>query len=115
MSPGNLVGCRHLKWTFFILDTILAVGSVTPDNVKAEVYDFDMDAWTTVQDYPYGAEYVAYYDMVYIPATSAYYVIGGYDGGRLSQITKFKNGARTEAGQLNTARGVSFFSFCVLK
>ena len=40
-----------------------------------------MGGWTTVQDYPYGANYFAYHDMVYIPATSAYYVIGGYDGG----------------------------------
>ena len=34
---------------------------------------------------PYADENVYDYDMVYIPATSAYYVIGGYSGGRLSE------------------------------
>ena len=86
------------------------VGSVLPDNVKAEVYDFGMDAWTTVQDYPSDAEFCCF-DMVYVPATSAYYVIGGYDGGDLPTIGMFKNGAWSEAGQLNTARRVSFCSF----
>ena len=89
------------------------VGSVWPEHNKAEVYDFGMDAWTTVEDYPYGAEFWGF-DMVYVPATSAYYVIGGYDGGSLSQIAKFKNGAWSRAGQLNTARSVSFYSFLVL-
>ena len=90
------------------------VGSVLPDNVKAEVYDFGMDAWTTVQDYPYAVDWIAYYDMVYVPATSAYYVIGGYDGGSaISTIAMFKNGAWSEAGQLNTAREVSFSLFFV--
>ena len=93
----------------------MAVGSYSPYNVKAEVYDFGMDAWTTVQDYPYGDGYVNSYDMVYIPATSAYYVIGGYDGTRLKTIGMFKNGAWSEAGQLNTARQVSFCSFFVSK
>ena len=102
------------KIFFFILDGFLAVGSSRPDNVKAELYDFGTGGWTTVQDYPYGT-YVAYYDMVYVPATSAYYVIGGYDGGSLSQIAKFKNGAWTEVGQLNTAREVSFSLFFCFK
>ena len=93
----------------------MAVGSYSPYNVKAEVYDFGMDDWTSVQDYPYGVGFVAYYDMVYVPATSAYYVIGGYDGGSLSQIAKFKNGAWTEVGQLNTAREVSFSLFFCFK
>ena len=72
------------------------------NNVKAELYDFGMDAWTTVQDYPYSAGGIANYGMVYIPATSAYYVIGGYDGSdELSTIGMFKNGAWSQAGQLN--------------
>ena len=96
---------------FFILDGFLAVGSYSPNNVKAEVYEFGMDAWTIVEDYPYAAGFIVDYDMVYIPATSAYYVIGGNDGGDLSTIGMFKNGAWSEAGQLNTARQVSFFSF----
>ena len=93
----------------------MAVGSFSPYNNKAEVYDFVTDDWTTVQDYPYGDEYVYNYDMVYVPATSAYYVIGGYDGSELKTIAMFKNGAWSEAGQLNTARSVSFNSFCVAK
>ena len=91
----------------------MAVGSYSPKNVKAEVYDIGVDAWTIVQDYPSDAEYVAYYDMVYVPALSAYYVIGGYSGGFLSTIAMFKNGAWSEAGQLNTAREVSFLLFFV--
>ena len=86
-----------------------------PDNVKAELYDFGTDAWTTVQDYPSDAGFIVNYDMVYIPATSAYYVIGGYDGVYLSTIGMFKNGAWSEAGQLKTARSVSFYSYCVSK
>ena len=93
----------------------MAVGSRSPNNVKAEVYEFGTGDWTIVQDYPYGAEYVAYYDMVYIPATSAYYVIGGYNGEFLSTIGMFKNGAWTEVGQLNTARSVSFSLFFVFQ
>ena len=51
--------------------------------------------------------------MVYIPATSAYYVIGGqYDYNKLPTIGMFKNAAWSEAGQLNEARAVSFCSFC---
>ena len=74
-----------------------------------------MDAWTTVQDYPFTTHSgFGYYGMVYIPATSAYYVIGGYDGWEdLATIAKFKYGAWTEAGQLNTARSVSFSLFFV--
>ena len=81
---------------FCILDGFLAVGSRWPGSVKAEIYDFGTDDWTTVQDYPYGDE-LSRYDMVYIPATSAYYVIGQ------SEIVMFKNGAWSEAGQLNTS------------
>ena len=94
----------------------MAVGSYSPWNLKAEVYDFGMDDWTTVQDYPYAAEYVVEYDMVYVPATSAYYVIGGFaDEQTVSTIAMFKNGAWSEAGQLKRARHVSFYSYCVSK
>ena len=106
---------------FFILDGFLAVGSLGPNNVKAEVYDFGMGDWTTVQDYPYSSRGFGYYDMVYFPATSAYYVIGGFDEGwgiggnwirrDQARIGMFKNGAWSEAGQLKTARYVSFRSF----
>ena len=103
---------------FFVLDGFLAVGSYSPYNIKAEVYDFGTGDWTTVQDYPYGVSrrYVAFYDMVYIPATSAYYVIGGYDGSdELSTIGMFNNGAWSKAGQLNEARRVSLCSFFVFQ
>ena len=97
------------------------VGSRTPNNVKAEVYDFGTGDWTSVQDYPYAAGTVAYCDMVFVPETSAYYVIGGFDEGwgiggnwirrDQARIGMFKNGAWSEAGQLKTARYVSFRSF----
>ena len=52
--------------------------------------------------------------MIYIPETSANYVIGGVDGwvNELATIAMFRNGAWTEAGQFNRAREVSFCSFC---
>ena len=53
--------------------------------------------------------------MVYIPQTSVYYVIGGWADGNLNTIAKFKNGAWSEAGQLNTARDVSFCPFLCFK
>ena len=82
-----------------------------PNNVKAEIFDFGTGSWTTVEDYPF-ASVVAYYDMVYVPETTAYYVIGGIgDWAELATIAMFKNGAWSEAGQLNTARYVSFCSF----
>ena len=93
----------------------MAVGSLWPFNIKAEVYDFGTGDWTTVRDYPYAAGFFADYDMVYVPATSAYYVIGGSNGyNGLAKIGMFKNGAWSEAGQLNTARPVSFLFVSVL-
>ena len=90
----------------------MAVGSWSPDHAKAELYDFGTGDWTIVQDYPYAAGGAAYYDMVYVPATSAYYVVGGKsDGGDLSEIGMFKNGVWSLAGHLNTARSVSFCTF----
>ena len=72
--------------------------------------------WTTVQDYPYGGEFFGDYEMVYVPATSAYYVIGGYDGrGIVAKIGMFKNGVWSGAGQLIKARSVSFCSFLCFK
>lgn len=93
----------------------MAVGSKEPAHVKAELYDFDMGEWTTVQDYPFGDGTRIYnYDMVYIPQISAYVVIGGFDGFHLSTIAMFKKGVWSEAGQLHMARYVSLFSFFVL-
>ena len=94
----------------------MAVGSHYPGNVKAELYDLATGDWTTVPDYPYSSGSVAFYDMVFIPATSAYYVIGGWDGQNLSEIGMFKNSVWSLAGHLNTAREVSFsLFFCVFK
>ena len=90
----------------------MAVGSFFPENVKAEVYDFGTGDWTTVQDYPYGGGFFVSNAIVYVPATSAYYVVGGKsDGGDLSEIGMFKNGVWSLAGHLNTARSVSFCTF----
>ena len=93
----------------------MAVGSSSPYNIKAELYDLVTGVWTAVPDYPYGnGVIIAGYDIVYVPATSAYYVIGGYDSWHpLTEIAMFKNGVWSEAGQLNTARSVSLcFFFC---
>ena len=90
-----------------------------PANVKAEIYDFAKDYWTETEDYPFApGPGFSEYDMVYTPATLAYYVIGGLtssDSGeiKLKQIAMFKNGVWTDAGQLNTGRRVSFCSYFI--
>ena len=91
----------------------MAVGSRLPDNIKAEHYNFGTGSWAVMEDYPFGdGSFIADFDMVYVAAKSAYYVIGGFSSGSLSTIAMFKNGAWSQAGQLNTARYVSF-SLCV--
>ena len=105
----------------YLLDGFLAVGSLRPANVKAEIYDFAKDCWTETEDYPFatGPDFFKY-DMVYVPATLAYYIIGGASSVatssgtemvELKQIAMFKNGVWTDAGQLNTGRRVSFCSY----
>ena len=96
----------------------MAVGSRSPDNVKAELYNFVTGSWAVTEDYPFAdGSRISDYDMVYVGAKSAYYVIGGQndDWDRLSTIAMFRNGAWSQAGQLNTARNVSFYSYCVSK
>ena len=66
--------------SYLILDSILAVGSFNPSNVKTELYNSVTGSWTTMDDYPFFiGSTVNGHDMVYIPATSAFYVIGGDD------------------------------------
>ena len=101
----------------YLLDGFLAIGSLKPANVKAEIYDFAEGNWTETEDYPFatGPNFFKY-DMIYVPATLAYYVIGGATSSgtdemeELKQIAMFKNGVWTDAGQLNTGRRVSFCS-----
>ena len=93
------------------LDEFLAVGSYYPNNAKAELYNFGTGSWKTVSDYPFSSKSVYSYDMLYIPDTSSYLVIGGSDGNGLSQIAKFFNGNWIDAGQLNLPRTVSFLLF----
>ena len=88
----------------------MAVGSFNPHSVKAETYNFGTGAWKTVSDYPFGSR-VYSYAMVYIPAKSSYFVIGGSDGIGLTQIARLTNGVWSYAGQLNSGRAVSFVCF----
>ena len=37
-----------------ILEKILAVGSLNPENVKAEWLDVSRNVWESLPDYPYG-------------------------------------------------------------
>ena len=94
------------------LDDFLAVGSYNPSNVKAELYDYGTGDWTSVQDYPFGSGPSVYaFDMLFIGELSAYFVIGGYDTNfSVATIAKFKNGAWSHAGRLNSARQVLYFS-----
>ena len=87
------------------------VGSYDPYNIKAEMFNYGKGSWTTALDYPLASgSGFGYYDIIYLPERTAYYVIGGTDGTFLATIAMFKNGAWSEAGHLNTARTVSFCS-----
>ena len=90
----------------------MAVGSYSPANKKTELYKYDTDAWTTVDDYPFcDGTGMGYYDMVYVSEMLSYFVIGGHDSNMNSmrQIAMYKDGAWSEAGQLNSCeRSVSF-------
>merc|ERR1712106_596952 len=86
-------------------DEFLAVGSYSPDNKKAELYNFGIGKWNTVDDYPFGTNRYMLFDMLYLPITSTYLVMGGSDSsGYLSQIVTFKNGVWSDVGQLNSPR-----------
>ena len=92
----------------------MAVGGDGPAGSKsAEMYEFSTDKWMTVSDYPSGRANpsVSNYCMVFMPETSSYLVIGGFNSGELTQIAKFTNGAWSAVGGLNKARSVSFESF----
>ena len=65
----------------------------------------------TVDEYPFGGESrVSEYAMVYVAEISSYLLVGGCCVW-MSQIAVFTNGAWYDAGQLNSARGVSVSSF----
>ena len=92
----------------------MAVGSCSPYNNRAEVYNFETTKWTTVAHYPFRAS-VFSYGMVFIPEIKATVVIGGSDpndyGSYLTQIAMFSHDDNIwiDAGQLNEARYVSYF------
>ena len=96
----------------------MAVGSypTSSANKKTELYKYDTDAWTTVDDYPFcDGTGMGYFDMVYVSEMLSYFVIGGscVDTSKsqriMRQIAMFKDGAWSEAGQLNSCeRTVSF-------
>ena len=54
-----------------------------------------------VDEYPFGGG-ISFFAMVYIKEKLSYFVIDGR-----AQIARFTNEAWHDAGQLNTARGVS--------
>ena len=114
-SPHRQVLCKGLKKVFDSLtsDGFLAVGSWSPDNIKAELYAFDTNAWADVEDYPFviPGSRITDYSMIFIPETSSYLVIGGTTFvdyvAVLSQIAIFANDTWYDAGRLNSVRRVS--------
>ena len=93
----------------------MAVGSSNQYNIKAELYSFGIGVWKTVDDYPYATGKGVYgYEMVFIPVTKSYFVIGGATGqngeGRVSHIAKLTNGPWYLA-ELKSVRSVRFFLF----
>ena len=114
--PCHKVTCVDfaIQNKLFPKDGFLTVGSLRPDNIKVELFDFDQMAWETMDDYPYGSSKgFGCHDMVYIQESTAYYVIGGLSSpGEDSEhthstIAKFHNGVWSQAGQLNQSRHVS--------
>ena len=97
------------------LDEFLALGSNDPNNRKAELYNFETRAWQRVEDHPFGhGPFLSTYDLLYIAEHRSFLVIAGYtNSGALTQIAKLKDGAWSDAGQLNTYRSVSFYSFFI--
>ena len=102
------------------LDEFLAVGSADPQNgynKKTELYNFIASTWKTVEDYPFGSgSGLGDHDMLYIPETSSFLVIGGAYGNNqvaTTQIAKLKDDAWYDAGQLNSVHTVSFCSICL--
>ena len=74
------------------------------------MWDYGTDVWTTEADYPFDVrdEYLHSNAMLYVEELSAYFIIGGWDSVDLATIAKFANGVWSSAGQLNSARKVSF-------
>ena len=88
---------------------MLAVGSRNPDNTKTELYNYDTGRWSRSADYPFGiGPYVYNHDMLFIEELSAYFLIGGRTYRTLATIAKFADGVWSPAGELNSARDVSF-------
>ena len=80
---------------------------------KSELKVGFLAEWKIFGDYPFTTgPFVAFYDMLFIPETRSYLVIGGYyNSNRLSQIARFQDGIWSDAGKLKSARYVSFRSF----
>ena len=97
----------------------MAVGSAESSSKrhkKAELYDFSTGKWIQVDSYPFGGNCLCDHDMVFIPETSSYYVIGGEKcPDSFSQIGKFTDGAWSDAGHLKVKRQVSFRVFNFLQ
>ena len=107
-SYGNSLMLPYFKTKFNFLDGFLAVGSYSPDNVKAELFNFETGSWTEVADYPFSNGVISHYDMLFIPDLSAYFVIGGWnDWGSSATIAMFKEDVWSDVGHLNEARDVS--------
>ena len=94
------------------LDGFLAVGSGTPNHVKAEMYEFGTGSWRAVDDYPFGnGKKITNNFMIYIDEMASYFIIAGYDGKTMSKIARFTEGVWYDAGKLETERVVSFRLF----
>ena len=74
------------------------------------MYNFKTGTWKVVNDYPFGSgSYIAMYDIVFIPESRSFLIIGGNDGSGVfvSHIAKFKDGVWHDVGRLNSGRNVN--------
>ena len=76
----------------------------------AELYNFENDSWKQTSDYPFAHGYsFSKYEMVFIPETSAFLVIGGFAGQVRTNIARYEDDEWSDAGELQQLRLVSFF------
>ena len=85
---------------------MFAVGSYTPNNVKAEIYQFETGQWTEVADYPFDDDQIAYAPVVH--SNNGFIVFGGVisttDYGRIVARFDMETREWSQVGALNNGR-----------
>merc|ERR1711935_313614 len=84
-------------------ETLLAVGSVSPNNVKAEMMWSKRSTWYSIDDYPFGEYYIC--NAPIISFKNAFFVFGGYvDDSASSTIAKYDDSTWRKVGNMKHSR-----------